>query len=172
MWLSMLRFCWIVDGDASDIVKLDGEGKIMNGSAPSGAVERRTTASTTHKASFLVLLATSTSQPWIALVGSDRGNHRIQIFDSGFSYLATIGQTGVCGTGNDQFCGPRHIAVYGASSLSPMPATSASSLPYLHANRSHLCGNPGTTRAWAGTITPTSTVPPACGGCGVYLRGR
>lgn len=42
-----------------------------------------------------------------------RGNHRIQIFQSDGTYLATIGQTGVCGSGNNQLCGPRHIAIYG-----------------------------------------------------------
>ena len=44
----------------------------------------------------------------------ERGNHRIQIFRSDGTYLATIGQTGVCGSGNNQLCGPRHIAIYGS----------------------------------------------------------
>ena len=43
----------------------------------------------------------------------ERGNHRVQIFQGDGTYLATIGQTGVCGSGNNQLCGPRHIAIYG-----------------------------------------------------------
>jgi len=43
---------------------------------------------------------------------SDDGNHRIQIFDSAGNYLNTIGTTGTSGSGNNQFHGPRHIAIY------------------------------------------------------------
>ena len=39
------------------------------------------------------------------------GNHRIQIFQPDGAYLATIGQTGVCGSGSNQLCGPRHLAI-------------------------------------------------------------
>jgi len=42
----------------------------------------------------------------------DVGNHRIQVFDSNGTYLNTIGTTGTPGSGNDQFYGPRHIAIY------------------------------------------------------------
>lgn len=44
---------------------------------------------------------------------SDTGNHRIQVFDSSGTYRATIGATGVAGTANNRFHGPRHIAIYG-----------------------------------------------------------
>lgn len=44
---------------------------------------------------------------------SDPGNHRIQVFDSNGVYRNTIGATGVIGTGNNRFHGPRHIAIYG-----------------------------------------------------------
>ncbi|MFZ1769651.1 MAG: hypothetical protein WAU00_10670, partial [Caldilinea sp.] len=40
------------------------------------------------------------------------GNHRIQVFDTQGAYLATIGTTGVAGTGNLQFDGPQRIAIY------------------------------------------------------------
>ena len=43
----------------------------------------------------------------------DYGNHRVQVFDSSGSYLATIGQTGVPGSDNIHLHQPRHIAVYG-----------------------------------------------------------
>ena len=43
---------------------------------------------------------------------SDSGNHRVQIFDSAGNYLNTIGTTGTSGSGNNQFHGPRHIAIY------------------------------------------------------------
>ncbi len=44
---------------------------------------------------------------------SNPGNHRIQVFDSSGAYRTTIGATGVIGTGNNRFHGPRHIAIYG-----------------------------------------------------------
>jgi streptogramin lyase len=40
------------------------------------------------------------------------GNHRIQIFDSNGAYLSRLGQTGVAGSSNTQFRGPRHIVIY------------------------------------------------------------
>ncbi|MBN1139865.1 MAG: hypothetical protein JXM73_25055, partial [Anaerolineae bacterium] len=46
-------------------------------------------------------------------VWGDYGNHRVQIFDSSGSYLATLGQTGNPGAADDQFRRPRHIAIYG-----------------------------------------------------------
>lgn len=52
----------------------------------------------------------SDGAPWW---NQEHGNHRIQVFRSDGSYLSTIGQTGVCGSGSNQFCGPRHIAIYG-----------------------------------------------------------
>jgi PKD repeat protein len=42
----------------------------------------------------------------------DEGNHRIQVFDPDGNYLATIGISGTVGTGNLQFHGPHHIAIY------------------------------------------------------------
>jgi hypothetical protein len=41
------------------------------------------------------------------------GNHRIQIFQGDGTYLATIGETGVCDGDNAHLCGPAHIAVDG-----------------------------------------------------------
>ncbi len=52
----------------------------------------------------------SDGAPWWNRQG---GNHRVQIFRSDGSYRATIGQTGVCGAGTNQLCGPRHIAISG-----------------------------------------------------------
>jgi PKD repeat protein len=42
----------------------------------------------------------------------DNGNHRIQVFDSAGNYKATLGTTETPGTGNYQFHGPAHIAIY------------------------------------------------------------
>jgi hypothetical protein len=52
----------------------------------------------------------SDGAPWWNRRG---GNHRVQIFRNDGSYRATIGQTDICGTGNNQLCGPRHIAISG-----------------------------------------------------------
>jgi DNA-binding beta-propeller fold protein YncE len=52
----------------------------------------------------------SDGAPWWNRRG---GNHRVQIFRSDGSYRATLGQTGICGEGNNQLCGPRHIAISG-----------------------------------------------------------
>ncbi|HNS02965.1 MAG TPA: PKD domain-containing protein [Anaerolineae bacterium] len=46
---------------------------------------------------------------------SNTGNHRIQIFSSSGTYLSTIGATGVVGTANNRFHGPRHITIYGST---------------------------------------------------------
>ena len=51
----------------------------------------------------------SDGAPWWS---SDSGNHRIQIFNSTGAYLTTIGATGVPGTANNRFHGPRHMAIY------------------------------------------------------------
>jgi PKD repeat protein len=52
----------------------------------------------------------SDGTPWWG--SSEPGNHRIQIFDSSGIYLNTIGATGVTGTANNRFHGPRHITIY------------------------------------------------------------
>lgn len=46
---------------------------------------------------------------------TDRGNHRIQVFDAKGSYLATIGTTGTQGVSATQFHGPRRIALDGTT---------------------------------------------------------
>lgn len=45
---------------------------------------------------------------------SDTGNHRVQVFTGAGDYLATVGMTGVCGTGNSKLCGPLGVAVAGS----------------------------------------------------------
>ena len=51
----------------------------------------------------------SDGTPWWSV---DEGNHRIQVFDAGRQVSATIGTSGAAGTGNLQFHGPHHIAIY------------------------------------------------------------
>ncbi|MGB9753195.1 MAG: hypothetical protein ACPL89_13230, partial [Roseiflexus castenholzii] len=102
---------WVVDAEASHVVKYNSSGQKIGelGQAwnPSSANNRfGNPISIAFDGSGNIYV--SDSGYW----GSDYGNNRVQIFDSGGNHLATIGG-GACGTGNMQLCWPRHIAVYG-----------------------------------------------------------
>jgi hypothetical protein len=104
---------WIVDGGANHLVKFDAAGnkigELGSGWGPGTGNDRFDQPQSIANDAGGNLYV-SDGAPWHDASG---GNHRIQIFDSLGNYLATIGQTGICGIGNDQLCGPRHITVYG-----------------------------------------------------------
>jgi streptogramin lyase len=103
---------WIVDGDAHHIVKFDSLGNMIGelGSIwESGIGNDRFDQPQSIAFDTSGNIYISDGAPWWS---ADIGNHRVQIFDSDGNYLATIGQPGTCGTGNNQLCGPRHIAIY------------------------------------------------------------
>ena len=42
---------------------------------------------------------------------ADKGNHRVQIYDSSFNYIVTLGVTDESGSDNDHFSGPSAVAI-------------------------------------------------------------
>jgi sugar lactone lactonase YvrE len=103
---------WVVDGGAAHVVKYNSSGQKV---FELGQSWNRGSANNQFNDPISIAFD-SAGNIYISdtgLWGDDYGNHRVQVFDSAGNYLTTIGQTGVCGTANNQFCGPRHIAVYG-----------------------------------------------------------
>jgi sugar lactone lactonase YvrE len=103
---------WVVDGGAAHVVKYNSSGQKVS---ELGQSWNRGSANNQFNDPISIAFD-SAGNIYISdtgLWGDDYGNHRVQVFDSTGNYLTTIGQTGVCGTANNQFCGPRHIAVYG-----------------------------------------------------------
>ncbi|GIW91555.1 MAG: hypothetical protein KatS3mg109_1987 [Pirellulaceae bacterium] len=104
---------WVVDATSNRVVQLDPSGqKILElgemwveGSDNSQFVDPISVAFDANGNIYV-----SDGAPFW---NRERGNHRIQIFQSNGTYLATLGQTGICGSGQTQFCGPRHITIYG-----------------------------------------------------------
>ena len=104
---------WVVDAASSRVVKLNSSGKALLTLG-----KRWESGSDNNRFAYPISVAfdasgniyVSDGAPWWNREG---GNHRIQVFRSDGTYLATLGQTGVCGSANNQFCGPRHIAIYG-----------------------------------------------------------
>jgi hypothetical protein len=104
---------WLVDSDASHVVEFDPSGNKLGelgspGNNGTGNDRFNNPQSIVFDAGGNIYV--SDGAPWY---DTSIGNHRVQIFNSAGSYLATIGQTGACGVGNDHLCGPRHIAIYG-----------------------------------------------------------
>ncbi len=110
---------WVVDMSSNRVVKLSSSGKKLielgewwtEGSSNSQFIDPIGVAFDANGNVYV-----SDGAPFWS---RDRGNHRIQVFRSDGSYLTTIGQTGVCGSSNDQLCGPRHIAIFGAQLYVP-----------------------------------------------------
>ncbi|MCC9075204.1 SMP-30/gluconolactonase/LRE family protein [Litorilinea aerophila] len=104
---------WVVDATSNRVVQLDPSGqKILElgemwveGNSNSQFVDPISVAFDANGNIYV-----SDGAPFW---NRERGNHRIQIFQSNGTYLATLGQTGICGSGQTQFCGPRHITIYG-----------------------------------------------------------
>ena len=104
---------WVVDAASSRVVKLNSSGKALLTLG-----KRWESGSDNNRFAYPISVAfdasgniyVSDGAPWWNREG---GNHRIQVFRSDGTYLATLGQTGVCGSANNQFCGLRHIAIYG-----------------------------------------------------------
>ncbi|MBM4430452.1 MAG: hypothetical protein FJ026_08930, partial [Chloroflexi bacterium] len=104
---------WVVDSARNQVVKLDTSGhKLLE------LGERGEGDNNSHFVDPMSVAFDASGNIYVSdgvpFWTWERGNHRIQIFQSDGTYLATIGQTGICGSGNNQFCGPRHIAVYGS----------------------------------------------------------
>jgi len=104
---------WVVDAASSRVVKLNSSGKALltlgqrwNRGSDNSRFEYPISVAFDASGNIYV----SDGAPWWNQEG---GNHRIQVFQSDGTYLTTLGQTGVCGSANNQFCGPRHIAIYG-----------------------------------------------------------
>jgi streptogramin lyase len=104
---------WIVDGDANHIVEFDPLGNKIGdlgtaGNWGTGDYQFGQPQSIAFDAAGNIYV--SDGAPWYDLY---LGNHRIQIFDNTGDYLASIGETEICGLENDRICGPRHITVDG-----------------------------------------------------------
>ena len=98
---------WIVSGD--QVIKFDVVGnevsRLWRDDDPNTHFSRVAGIAFDNAGNIYV----SDGTPWHSV---DEGNHRIQVFDPEGNYLATIGTSGTVGTGNLQFHGPHHIAIY------------------------------------------------------------
>ena len=104
---------WVVDDSSSHVVKFNSSGVIQselgvvwNSGTDNGHFAYPQSIAFDAGGNIYV----SDGTPWWCV---DCGNHRIQVFDNTGSYLTTIGETGVIGSDNNHFHGPRHIAVHG-----------------------------------------------------------
>lgn len=101
---------WLVDAEASHIIKFDAEGNYVGELG-----ERWSRGPGNDQFNVPISIAfdgagniyVSDTAQW----GSG-GNSRVQIFDNSGNYLSTIGETGVPGSDNAHLDEPRHIAVY------------------------------------------------------------
>jgi DNA-binding beta-propeller fold protein YncE len=102
---------WVVDGGAAHVVKFDSGGNRVSelGQAWNSGSDN------SHFNDPIGIAFDGAGNIYVSDSGlwGDYGNHRVQIFDSSGNHLATIGQTGNPGPGNNQFRQPRHIAIYG-----------------------------------------------------------
>ncbi len=104
---------WVVDGGAAHVVKFNASGQRVSelGQAWNrGAGNDRFNDAISIAFDSAGNIYVSDTGLW----GDDYGNHRIQVFNSAGAYLTTIGVTGVAGSDNSHFKGPRHIAIYGS----------------------------------------------------------
>lgn len=100
---------WVVAGN-SQVVKLSPAGQLLltlgeawNGGSDNG-----------HFSDVVSVALDAAGNVYVS-DGSEwgyGGNQRIQVFNSAGQYLATIGVSGVAGSNNQHFDGPRHITVY------------------------------------------------------------
>jgi hypothetical protein len=104
---------WVVDDYASHVAKFNSSGVFQSelGSiwnSGTGNYNFQYPQSVAFDGSGNIYV--SDGAPWWSV---DEGNHRIQVYNSSGTYLATIGATGVPGTANNRFHGPRHITISG-----------------------------------------------------------
>jgi PKD repeat protein/sugar lactone lactonase YvrE len=104
---------WIVDSEAAHVIKYNASGQKV---AELGQAWDRGSSNDRFNDPIGIAIDGS-GNIYVSDSGywwHDYGNHRIQIFNSSGTYLATIGGT-ACGTGNTQLCWPRRIAIYGST---------------------------------------------------------
>ena len=105
---------WVVDTDGAHVVKFSSSGAFVSrlgveGDAGSDDAHFFHPVSIALDASGNIYVSDG-KQFW----SDPDNNQRIQVFDSGGGYLATIGETGVAGSDNAHFNGPQHIAADGS----------------------------------------------------------
>ena len=104
---------WVVDGQASHVLQFDSSGNFIKelGKAWNwGSGNDRFGSPNSIAFDSQGNIYISDGDDWWR---GDNGNHRIQVFNPDGTYIATLGTTGSAGTGNNQFHGPAHIAIYG-----------------------------------------------------------
>lgn len=104
---------WLVDGQASHVLQFDPSGNFVKelGEAWNwGSGNDRFGSPNSIAFDSQGNIYVSDGDDWWR---GDNGNHRIQVFNPDGTYKATLGTTGSAGTGDNQFYGPAHIAIYG-----------------------------------------------------------
>jgi hypothetical protein len=103
---------WVVDGHANHVLKFDPSGNLVGELGATwqwGSGNDRFGNPNSIAFDSQGNIYVSDGGDWWT---GDNGNHRIQVFDSAGNYKATLGTTETPGTGNYQFHGPAHIAIY------------------------------------------------------------
>lgn len=108
---------WVVDQCAGHVIEFDVNGNVLQELGQSwmkGSTNNRfqLPMGVAVDSAGNVYVSDGTN-PW----NSSEGNHRIQVYDADGNYLNTIGTTGVAGTSNNQFSGPRYIFIDAADFL-------------------------------------------------------
>jgi PKD repeat protein/sugar lactone lactonase YvrE len=106
---------WVVDGQAHHVLQFDPAGNLVKelGHAwQEGSANDRFGSPNSIAFDSQGNIYVSDGSDWWT---GDVGNQRIQVFNPDGSYKYTLGTTGSSGTGNYQFHGPAHIAIYNDS---------------------------------------------------------